>query len=163
MLRVRLVCLVSFFGLAACGDDGGDVPAVDGGPDASDVDAAVDAPSCDRTRANPCPLPGYPTKAPTYWQGSGRIAALAEEVWTFDPPTTTTWRLSGTSSSGAMQFSISADVSLVCNATGAYCTAGTPCSGVNVDLVAGTTYYVKACNQVDAGDIPYNVFMGLAE
>ncbi len=142
----------------ACGDDGGDLPIDAGGDD--EVDAPVDGSTCDRTRTDPCPMPFFPGMG-GYYQASGPIAQVTEHVYTVVPTVSGTHRLAGTSSSGSMAFSLSTDVSLTCTATGAFCLAFQPCSGVDVPLTAGTTYYVKVCNSSTSSDLPYNVFVDL--
>lgn len=136
-------------GLIACGGGGGSE--IDGGG-GGNPDAPV---ACDRTQANPCALePSFGMFA-----GAGNIGAMTEHVYFHDVGTTAMFRLSGTSSSGTMEFSVHSDPALACADTGMFCTAGQPCSGVDVSLTGGVRYYVKVCNPTAGADLPYNVYL----
>lgn len=149
------------FTLAACGDDGSD-------PDPGDVDAAAvdapavdapavdSAPACARTQANPCPMDLYPGGT-GYYQNAGSIDAMSEHVYYIEPAETGQHRLAGTAANTMIQFSISTNVALACAATGSYCSAGQPCGGVNVQLTAGTRYFVKVCNVTAFDGVQHNV------
>ncbi len=146
-LAVAVAVAVAAAAVAGCGGDGGSNPDGAGNPDAPA--------SCDLSQANPCPLePGGPG-----YQGAGTIGAMTEHVYTFVPAAAGSHVLSGTSSSMTMYFSIDPDLGQPCSQTGTSCQAGDPCSGVPADLVAGTTYYVKVCNETTFTDLPYNVFV----
>jgi hypothetical protein len=143
-------CLALAFSLSlvACGDD-----AIESEPDAEE--AAADAAPCDPAVDVSCPL--GPNAGS--FSGFGRLAAMAEHVWTFVPAASGTHQLAGSSEGMSTQFALSTNVTLACDEVSTFCTAGMPCGGVDVPLSAGITYYVKACNPTTANDVRYNVFV----